>query len=168
MLPYVLMGFWRDDDPFAVAREIGAKRPAEARRAMQEFWVMIAAYAILLAIRWEFVVVLAPFYYLGQSLSFLIAYYEHLGADPDNPRATGVSTYEPVYNAVFLNNGYHAEHHYRPKQHWTRMEALRREMAAEPEGAVAPVIRLAHFLGFLDPRTWRTPVAGGSRRATPS
>lgn len=164
MLPYVLMGFWRDDSPFEVARQIAAKRPAEARRALEEFWVMVGVYAVLLAVRWEFVVVLAPFYYLGQSLSFLIAYYEHLGGDPAEPRATGVSTYGALYNLVFLNNGYHGEHHYRPKQHWTRMEALRREMAAEP-GAKAPVIRIAHFLGFLDPRVWRTPTASRARTA---
>lgn len=161
-LPYVLMGFWRDDSPFEVARQIRAKRPAEARRALQEFWVMVGVYAALLAIRWDFVLVLAPFYYLGQSLSFLIAYYEHLGATPEDPRALGVSTYEPVYNAVFLNNGYHAEHHYRPKQHWTRMAELRREMAADPEGRPVPVIRVAHFLGFLDPRARRVPTARAS------
>jgi fatty acid desaturase len=156
MLAYVFMGFWRDDSPFEVARQIRAKRPAEARRALQEFWVMAAVYAGLLAIRWEFVLVLAPFYYLGQSLSFLIAYYEHLGGEPEDPRATGVSTYGPVYNLLFLNNGYHGEHHYRPKQHWTRMAALRREMAADA-GAKVPVIRAPHFLGFLDPSVWKTP-----------
>jgi fatty acid desaturase len=165
MLPYVLLGFWRDDSPFEVARQIRARRPAEARRALEEFWVMVGVYAALLAIRWDFVLVLAPFYYLGQSLSFLIAYYEHLGADPDDPRAAGVSTYGPVYNLLFLNNGYHGEHHYRPKQHWTRMAALRQEMAAEP-GAQAPVIRVAHFLGFLDPRVWRTPTASRVRVST--
>jgi fatty acid desaturase len=165
MAAYVLMGFWRDDSPFEVARQIRAKRPAEARRALQEFWAMIGVYAVLLVLRWEFVLVLAPFYYLGQSLSFLIAYYEHLGADPDDPRATGVSTYEPVYNLLFLNNGYHAEHHYRPKQHWTQMAALCREMALEP-GPGAPQIRIAHFLGFLDPRVWRTPTARRGRMLT--
>lgn len=159
MLPYVFMGFWRDDDPFTVAKLIRAKRPAEARRAMQEFWVMIAVYAVLLAIRWEFIVFLAPFYYLGQSLSFLIAYYEHLGAEPDEPLATGVSTYEPIYNLLFLNNGYHAEHHYRPKQHWTEMEALRREVAAEAAARGVRVIGPAHFLGFMDPSSWRVPTA---------
>jgi fatty acid desaturase len=168
MLAYVFMGFWRDDDPFAVAREIGAKRPAEARRALQEFWVMVAVYAALLAIRWEFVLVLAPFYYLGQSLSFLIAYYEHLGANPENPAATGVSTYEPVYNLTFLNNGYHAEHHYRPKQHWTRMAALRREMTADGVASEVKVIGPAHFLGFLDPRVWKVPTARKRRLATAS
>jgi fatty acid desaturase len=144
---YVLLGFWRDDGPFTVARAIAAKRPAEARQALREFWVLVAVYAAALVVRWDFVLTLAPFYYLGQSFSFLIAYYEHRGADPDIPTATGVSTYEPVYNAAFLNNGYHAEHHYRPKQHWTRMRELRDEMVAE--GAAPPVIGPAHFLGFL-------------------
>lgn len=161
MLRYVLLGFWRDDSPFEVARQIRAKRPAEARRAMQEFWLMAAAYVGLLVVRWQFVLVLAPFYYLGQSLSFLIAYYEHLGADPDNPRAAGVSTYARLYNALFLNNGYHAEHHFRPKQHWTRMAQLRREMQAEPEGAPARVIGPAHFLGFLDPAARTVATASG-------
>ncbi|MGH1558748.1 fatty acid desaturase [Caulobacter segnis] len=72
-------------------------------------------------------VFLAPFYYLGQSFSMLIAYYEHLGADPEEPVAMGVSTYGPVYNFLFLNNGYHAEHHYQPKRHWTQMKALRND-----------------------------------------
>lgn len=157
MLSYVLLGFWRDDGPFTVARAIAAKRPAEAKQALHEFWALVAVYAAAFVVQWDFVLVLAPFYYLGQSLSFLIAYYEHLGGEPDDPMATGVSTYEPVYNAVFLNNGYHAEHHYRPKQHWTRMEAVRREMAAA--GSRHPVIAPAHFLGFLDPGARRTPVA---------
>lgn len=165
MLRYVLMGFWRDDDPFSVAREIGRKRPAEAKRAMHEFWVLVAVYAALLVLRWDFILVLAPFYYLGQSLSFLIAYYEHLGAEPSNPLATGVSTYEPVYNFVFLNNGYHAEHHYRPKQHWTKMARLKAEIASAQQAAGVRVIGPAHFLGFLDPSSWRVPTA---RRLKPA
>lgn len=166
MLSYVLLGFWRDDGPFTVASAIAARRPAQARQALAEFWVLAAVYAAALAARWDFVLTLAPFYYLGQSFSFLIAYYEHLGGEPETATATGVSTYEPVYNLVFLNNGYHAEHHYRPKQHWTQMRGLRREMAEMP-GVRVPVIGPAHFLGFLDRRTWRTPRAR-RRRATAS
>ena len=149
-LPYVLLGFWRDDGPFAVARQIRAKRPDEARRALQEFWLLVVVYAGAALIRWEFVAVLAPFYYLGQSLSFLIAYYEHYGAQPGVPIATGVSTYAPVYNLVFLNNGYHAEHHHRPKHHWTGMQALRAETLADQRAAGVRVIRPPHFLGFLE------------------
>lgn len=161
MLSYVLLGFWRDDGPFTVARAIAAKRPAEARQALREFWLLVAVYGAALAARWDFVLTLAPFYYLGQSFSFLIAYYEHLGADPDEPAATGVSTYQPVYNLVFLNNGHHGEHHYRPKQHWTRMASLRSEMTAQ--GRRWPVIKRSHFLGFLDPWTRSVPVARRGR-----
>lgn len=44
MLAYVFLQFWRDDGPFDMARQIGAKCPAEARAAPQEFWAMIALY----------------------------------------------------------------------------------------------------------------------------
>jgi fatty acid desaturase len=159
MLPYVLLGFWRDDSPFEVARQIRAKRPDEARRALQEFWVMAAAYGVLLVLRWDFVLVLAPFYYLGQCLSFLIAYYEHLGANPDEPLATGVSTYGRLYNFAFLNNGFHGEHHYRPKQHWTRMAALRAEVADAQRALGAPTLKAPHFLGFLDPAARAVPTS---------
>ncbi len=159
MIAYVLMGFWRDDDPFTVAREIAAKRPKEGARALHEFWVMIAVYAALLVLRWDFVLVLAPFYYLGQSLSFLIAYYEHLGAEPDRPIAAGVSTYEPIYNWLFLNNGYHAEHHYRPQQHWTQMARLRAEIGDAQAAAGVRIMSWPHVLGFLDRTAWKVPTA---------
>jgi fatty acid desaturase len=159
MLPYVFMGFWRDDDPFTVAREIAAKRPAEGARALREFWVMAGIYVVLLVLRWDFVLVLAPFYYLGQSLSFLIAYYEHLGGDPEAPIAAGVSSYEPIYNLLFLNNGYHAEHHYRPQQHWTQMKALRRAIRADQIAAGVRTTPWPHPLGFLDPAASAVPVA---------
>jgi fatty acid desaturase len=64
---------------------------------------------------------------------------------------------------MFLNNGYHAEHHYRPKQHWTRMRELKSELRALAGGAGPPAIGPAHFLGFLDPATWRAPRASGAR-----
>src|SRR5258705_5144306 len=80
MLSYVLKGFWRDDGPFEVARQIRARRPEEARRALQEFWVLVAVYGALFVLPWDFVVTLAPFYLLGPTLSGLISYSEHLGA----------------------------------------------------------------------------------------
>lgn len=147
---YVFRQFWRDDGPFTVARAIRAKRPKEARQALQEFWAIVAVYGLLLVLNWQFVLTLAPFYYLGHCLSFLIAWYEHAGADPDQPIATGVSTYEPAYNWAFLNNGYHAEHHHRPKTHWTKMPALRTETREAQAAAGVRVLRCAHFLGYLD------------------
>ena len=75
---------------------------------------------------WRAVVFLVPFYYLGECLSQLNGYFEHLGGKPDVPIAWGVSTYAPLYNLTWFNNGHHAEHHYRPAVHWTRLPALRR------------------------------------------
>ncbi len=162
-IPYVFMQFWRDDGPFTVARQIGAKRPDEARRALHEFWFMVAVFAAALVLKWQFVLFLAPFYYLGQCFTALIAYYEHMGANPEEPLATGVSTYEPMYNFVFLNNGFHAEHHHRPKQHWSRMRELRAETWDAQKAVGVRVIGPPHFLGFLDPSSWKVPTARAPR-----
>ena len=161
MFSYVLLQFWRDDGPFTVARQIRARRPAEARRALEEFWAMISLYGVMALINWRFVVFLAPFYYLGQSFSMLIAYYEHLGANPNEPMAMGVSTYGPIYNFLFLNNGYHAEHHYQPKRHWTQMKALRDAAQEEQSRAGLRILRAPHMFGFLDPAVRNVAVANG-------
>jgi fatty acid desaturase len=75
---------------------------------------------------------------------------EHFGADPDRPIAWGVSTYNRLYNWTWMFNGYHAEHHYRPKVHWTQMVALHRAIADEQKAAGVKVINHCHALGFLD------------------
>jgi len=171
MLSYVFLEFFRGDSPFELARRIGEKRPREARQALIEFWAVIAAYGAALAFglftgRWAFVPAVVAGSYLGQCLSNLNGYYEHLGGDPDKPIAWGVSTYGRIYNWVFLYNGYHAEHHYRPKVHWTKMVAFHRQIAAEQAREGVTVIRRAHFLGFLDPRTWRIETARRPRAAS--
>jgi fatty acid desaturase len=164
VLSYVFLQFFRDDDPFALARTIGAKRPKEARWALIEFWAIVAFYGAMLAAglvtgRWPFPLLIVVGSYLGQCVSNLCGYYEHLGANPDKPIAWGVSTYDRLYNWVFLYNGYHAEHHYRPKVHWTRMVALHRDIAEEQQREGVRVIGPAHFLGFLDARNRRVPTA---------
>jgi fatty acid desaturase len=164
MLSYVFLEFFRGDSPFELARRIGEKRPREARQALVEFWAVMAVYGAALAFglltaRWTFVPLVAVGSYLGQCLSNLNGYYEHLGGDPDKPIAWGVSTYGRLYNWVFLYNGYHAEHHYRPKVHWTKMVAFHRQIAEQQRREGVTVIRRAHFLGFLDPATWRVPTA---------
>lgn len=164
MLSYVFLQFFRDDDPFELARRIGVKRPLEAKQALFEFWSIIALYGTLLLVgvftgRWTFVPLAVAGSYLGQCVSNLCGYYEHLGGNPDKPIAWGVSTYDRLYNWVFLYNGYHAEHHYRPKVHWTKMVALHRDIAEEQRREGVTVIGPAHFLGFLDASTWKVPTA---------
>ncbi len=164
MLSYVFLQFFRDDDPFVLARKIGEKRPRQARQALFEFWAIVALYGALFVIglvtrRWMFVPLVVAGSYLGQCFSNLCGYYEHLGGDPDKPIAWGVSTYDRVYNWVFLYNGYHAEHHYRPKIHWTKMVALHREIAEQQRAESVAVIGPPHFLGFLDARARQVPTA---------
>jgi hypothetical protein len=86
-------------------------------------------------------------------------------ANPDLPIPTRVSTYGRLYNTVFMNKGYHAEHHHRPKQHWTKMHALKLETLVEQQAARVRVLRAPHFLGFLDPAARRAPTAMKRRLA---
>ena len=172
MLSYVFLEFFRGDSPFAIARRIGEKRPREARQALFEFWAVIAVYGAALVFgaftgRWAFAPLMVVASYLGQCLSNLNGYYEHLGGNPDKPIAWGVSTYDRLYNWVFLYNGYHAEHHYRPKVHWTRMTKLHRDLADEQRRAGVRVIGAPHFLGFLDPQARGIPTARRPKTVAP-
>ena len=47
------------------------------------------------------------------------------GAEPGNYFANSVSSYNWLYNFLWFNNGYHQEHHWDPKAHWTQMPAVR-------------------------------------------
>ncbi len=66
------------------------------------------------------------------------------------PLAWGVSSYHKLYNLIWFNNGYHAEHHYRPKVHWTKMRELHLQIREEQKRAGVHVINPPHALGFLD------------------
>ncbi len=146
---YTFLSFFRDD-PKEILRAMSAKRKDQARQGKRELVSLAVFYGVLAAINWQFVVFLLPFNYLGQCLSSLNGYYEHFGADPDKPIAWGVSTYDKLYNWTWLNNGYHAEHHYRPKQHWTKMKELQSQIKDEQQREGTRIIRPPHPLGFLD------------------
>jgi fatty acid desaturase len=146
---YTFKSYFRDD-PGELLRRIGVKHPEDVRFAKIELAIVAVFYAALLWVDWRAVLALVPFYYFGQSLSSLNGFYEHFGADPDRPIAWGVSTYNRLYNWTWMNNGYHAEHHYRPKVHWTQMKALHEAIADQQKAAGVRTIRWSHALGFLD------------------
>ena len=55
----------------------------------------------------------APGLLIGLALSWLQGHYEH---------ARGVTSHRGrLYNALFFNDGYHAEHHARPGRHWSEL-----------------------------------------------
>lgn len=145
----------------------GGGSPYTALKARRRFdamwgWAEIGAFALFVIgmalISWKAVLFLVPFWYLGDCLSQLNGYYEHFRGDPDTPLAWGVSTYAPIYNFTWFNNGHHGEHHFRPAVHWTRLPTMRRALAVDQKIAGLHVIETAHALGFLAPSN-RGPVA---------
>jgi hypothetical protein len=93
---------------------------------------------VLVAGLWSLLVVLAPRFFLtaylpgylaGLGLCFLHGYYEHA-------RGT-TSHYGALYNRLFLNDGYHVEHHAHPQEHWTR---LPRHVERETGGSRWPAV----------------------------
>ena len=144
---YVFLDFFRGDGG-SIHDALKARRPFEAlwgRIEIAAFALFVVAMAV---VNWKAVLMLVPFYYLGQCLSQLNGYYEHLNGNPDAPIAWGVSSYAPVYNFLWFNNGHHAEHHFRPAVHWTRLPALRQAIAGQQAAAGVHVISTAHALGF--------------------
>jgi fatty acid desaturase len=147
---YVFCSYFRDD-PGALFAAIKRRGRAEAIWGVVEIVAFIAFFAAMFVANWRFMLWFVPFYYLGHCLSYLNGYYLHFGGKPGVPLAWGVSSYHLLYNWLWFNNGYHAEHHYRPRVHWTQMKQLREQLREEQERAGTRVIRPPHALGFLEP-----------------
>src|SRR5262249_34119601 len=95
---------------------------------------VLGLWAALLAWRpWFFLTVYAPAWLAGLGLCAVHGHYEHA-------RGT-VSHYGKLYNLLFFNDGYHAEHHARPGLPWARLPAARID---------APASRWPAVLRWLD------------------
>jgi len=160
VLGYVFLSFFRDGGSIHAA--LKKRRPFDALWGRVEIAAFICFVAFLAWINWRAVISLIPFYYLGECLSHLNGYYEHYGSNPEKPIAWGVSTYAPIYNLTWFNNGHHAEHHFRPSVHWTQLPEMRRAIETEQRAAGVHVIETAHAFGFLS-RANRTPASTGNR-----
>jgi len=145
---YTFKSYFRDE-PQKIYQEIHKRNPFLAHFGVFEIVVVIALVITGCWLNWRFMLFLAPFYYLGHSLSSLNGYYEHWCGNPKLPIAWGVSCYNRFYNWLWFNNGYHAEHHYRPKHHWTQMKALHLQIAEQQKIAGVHVIDWSHGLGFM-------------------
>ncbi len=147
---YTFLSFFRDN-PAAISRELKKRGETEVRWGNIELTTFIITLAVMALLQWRWIVFFLPFMYLGHCFSYLNGYYRHFGGNPDEPIAWGVSSYGKVYNWIFFNNGYHAEHHFRPKCHWTKMHEFFEQIQHKQREAGTRVLSQPHMLGFLDP-----------------
>jgi hypothetical protein len=80
---------------------------------MEMFLILGLWLFLLVWHRQFFLTTYLPGYSAGLFLCWLHGYYEHA-------RGT-TSHYGWLYNFLFLNDGYHIEHHAHPAEHWTRL-----------------------------------------------
>lgn len=113
--------------------------------ALGVFWVA------MVVVNWRFFLLFyLPSYYLGWMLSYAEGYLEHFNAQPGNPYANSVSSYNWLYNFLWFNNGYHQEHHWDPKIHWTRMRQLHRQIKDRLDANGTRVLRGPHLTAFVE------------------
>jgi hypothetical protein len=117
---------------------------------------------LLLEVPALFLTAYLPGYLAALVLCAIHGHYEHAGGTR--------SHYGRLYNALFLNDGYHVEHHASPGAHWTRLPE-RREAAAVSSSWPAILRWLEVFnLETLERRVLRSRrlrnfVLGAHRRA---
>ncbi len=86
-----------------------------SRPLLIESALVLVLWAALLALAPAFfLTAYLPGYLAGLGLCWLHGHYEHAGGGT-------VSHHGTLYNVLFLNDGYHMEHHAHPGEHWTRL-----------------------------------------------
>jgi fatty acid desaturase len=127
-------------------------------QTIAETIVLAAFWATMLAVNWRyFAYFYLPSFFLGWVLSYAEGYLEHFGAQPGNPFANSVSSYHGLYNFLWFNNGYHQEHHWDPKMHWTRMKELSERIRPQMDANHTRILRGPHMTGFLEDYWKRSP-----------
>ena len=104
----------------------------DKKKLRQENAAKLATVIVLCMINISFIPIYVAMLYAAWTLNWIENYGEHHGAvDQDDPRRDSVSSYGAVYNFLFLNLGYHQEHHYRPGVHWTKLPDIRKQLPTD-------------------------------------
>jgi fatty acid desaturase len=147
---YCLVSFFRVEVG-PVLKVVIRHGPAHIGQTIVETIVLAAFWVAMMAVNWRFFVFFyLPSYYLGWVLSYAEGYLEHYGCQPGNPYANSVSSYNWFYNLLWYNNGYHQEHHWDPKVHWTRMVALHQQLRHQMLANHTRILRGPHLTAFLE------------------
>jgi fatty acid desaturase len=147
---YCLLSFWRVEvgPVLRVVRTHGRKHVLQL---IAETLVLAGFWMAMLVVDWRFFAFFyLPSYYLGWMLSYAEGYLEHYGAQPGNPYANSVSSYNRLYNWLWFNNGYHQEHHWDPKVHWTRMHIVHGQIKDRLTANHTRILRGPHLTAPLE------------------
>ena len=130
--------------------------------------MLVAFWALMAWVDWRyFVYFYLPSYYLGWVLSYAEGYLEHFGGQPGNPFANSVSSYNRLYNLLWFNNGFHQEHHWDPKVHWTHMGDLHHQIRPQLAANRTRVLRGPHMTGLMEDALRRLLGTGKLEAETP-
>lgn len=118
-----------------------APRPPGARVLREAAVVGLLWLSMLAVAPWFLLLVYLPGWGLGLALCSLQGHYEHMGGAEG-----GVSHHGVVHNALWFNDGFHAEHHRWPRMHWSELPAH-----VIPDAPVDPFPPAARWLSSLRP-----------------
>jgi fatty acid desaturase len=147
---YCLLSFWRVEVS-EVLRVVYRHGWRHMVQLAVETLVLAAFWLWMLLADWRFFAFFyLPSYYLGWMLSYAEGYLEHYHCQPGNPFANSVSSYNWMYNFLWFNNGYHQEHHWDPKVHWTKMKGLHEQIRPQMLANHTRMLRGPHLTAFLE------------------
>jgi fatty acid desaturase len=171
---YCLISFFRVELGLVI-RVTARHGAAEIAQAIIETAVLAVFWVTMLVVNWRyFLFFYLPSYYCGWVLSYAEGYLEHFRCQPGNYFANSVSSYNRLYNLFWFNNGYHQEHHWDPKRHWTQMNTVRHEIEPQMRANRTRILRGPHITAFLEDwlMSWskktdpeQQPTTGHSRAA---
>jgi fatty acid desaturase len=145
---YILVSFFRVEAGPVIQTAV---RHHHLPQLLVESAALAAFWATMAMVDWRyFIIFYLPSYYLGWVLSYAEGYLEHYGAKPGNQFANSVSSYNRLYNLLWFNNGYHQEHHWDPKQHWTRMHELHVLIKPHLAANKTRTLRGPHFTALIE------------------
>jgi fatty acid desaturase len=120
-------------------------------QTIAETLVLAAFWSVMVIVNWRyFVCFYLPSYWVGWIISYAEGYLEHHRTQPGNPYANSVSSYNWLYNLLWFNNGYHQEHHWDPKCHWTKIKEVHAELRPHLEANGTRILRGAHLTTFIE------------------
>jgi fatty acid desaturase len=147
---YSLLGYFRAEIVLAMKKVLRHGWP-QIVQVIVEFLAIGAMWLFMLLYSWQyFVFFYLPSYYLGWVFIYAEGYLEHYGGQPGNYFANSVSCYNWLYNFLTFNNGYHQEHHWDPKAHWTAQKQVHEEIKPQLVANHTRILRGPHITALIE------------------